>query len=384
MILGTINSAASNRIQYSIDYSDWLQRGETLVSVVYSIDVGPATIDTTSLNPSKTESRFFLNGGNAGSTYNIFAFATTNFGQQRTDQIAVQVATVAPPVAPAGNTGPIYFLGGQTGATGPAGTGTLGTTGPTGPANGPTGPTGSAGSAGGAGSTGSTGPTGSAGGAGSAGPTGPAGAGSTGPTGSAGGAGSTGPTGYTGYTGPAGSGTSTTGPTGPAGAGSTGPTGSAGLTGPTGSGLSATANWGTTLGTGMTGGQGALVWLSEGLGNSPGFTFTPSINGSVSIVLVLYGFSPSSNSYNVLPFFGTGPAANVGATPTGTTFGAGAQGYVTLNSQSASVASTVTFVHLFSNLALGTPVWVDVGLGAGTNSASKYAVTFQILWHEPG
>ena len=183
MILGTINSAASNRIQYSIDYSDWLQRGETLVSVVYSIDVGPATIDTTSLNPSKTESRFFLNGGNAGSTYNIFAFATTNFGQQRTDQIAVQVASIAPPVAPAGNTGPNYFLGGQTGPTGPAGTGGgggggTGYTGPTGPSGGPTG------------SIGSTGPTGSAGAIGGAGPTG-----STGPTGSVGGAG---PTGYTG------------------------------------------------------------------------------------------------------------------------------------------------------------------------------------------
>ena len=229
MILGTINSAASNRIQYSIDYSDWLQRGETLVSVVYSIDVGPATIDTTSLNPSKTESRFFLNGGNAGSTYNIFAFATTNFGQQRTDQIAVQVASIAPPVAPAGNTGPNYFLGGQTGPTGPAGTGGgggggTGYTGPTGPSGGPTG------------SIGSTGPTGSAGAIGGAGPTG-----STGPTGSVGGAG---PTGYTGYTGPAGSGTSTTGPTGPFGTGPTGsaganstvtgPTGTAGPTGPTG------------------------------------------------------------------------------------------------------------------------------------------------------
>ena len=259
MILGTINSAASNRIQYAIDYSDWLQRGETLVSVVYSIDVGPATIDTTSLNPSKTESRFFLNGGNAGSTYNIFAFATTNFGQQRTDQIAVQVASIAPPVAPAGNTGPIYFLGGQTGPTGPAGTGTLGTTGPTGPANGPTGPTGPAGSAGGAGSTGSTGPTGSAGGAGTIGPTG-----------------------YTGYTGPAGSGTSTTGPTGPAGAGSTGPTGSGGVTGPTGlGGYYPTGAYGQTNSTAMTGGQGQTNFLSLGLGNAPGFSFTPTINGNV-------------------------------------------------------------------------------------------------------
>ena len=94
MILGTINSAPGNRLQYTIDYSDWLQRGETLVSVVFSIDSGPATIDTVSYNPRATETRFFLNGGTAGSSYNIFAFATTTFGQQRTDQIAVQVQSL--------------------------------------------------------------------------------------------------------------------------------------------------------------------------------------------------------------------------------------------------------------------------------------------------
>ena len=240
MILGTINSAASNRIQYSIDYSDWLQRGETLVSVVYSIDVGPATIDTTSLNPSKTESRFFLNGGNAGSTYNIFAFATTNFGQQRTDQIAVQVATVAPPVAPAGNTGPIYFLGGQTGPSGPTGL-----TGPAGTASGTgaTGPTGYTGPAGSASNTGATGPTGSGG---SVGPTG-----YTGSQGNTGNAGSTGPTGLTGPAGTA-SGTGATGPTGSLGTGPTGPTGPTGSIGSTGSG-------------GSTGPTGAIAVVFYGL-----------------------------------------------------------------------------------------------------------------------
>src|SRR5208282_3532813 len=143
MILGTINSAPSNRIQYTIDYRDWLDRGETLVSVVFSVDFGPAVIDTVSYNPAATEARFFLNGGTAGTSYNIFALATTTFGQQRTDQIAVNVANQSPPIAPAGNTGPVYFLGGRTGPTGPSGTpGTFGTTGPTGPLGGPTGPIG--------------------------------------------------------------------------------------------------------------------------------------------------------------------------------------------------------------------------------------------------
>ena len=224
MILGTIQSAPGNRIQYQIEYRGWLQRGETLVSVVFSIDTGPATIDTVSYSPDLTTARFFLNGGTAGTTYNIFAFATTNFGQQRTDQIAVQVASTVPPIAPAGNTGPIYFLGGQTGPTGPAGGGTGG-----GGGTGFTGPTGPAGGGTGGGGTGPTGPTGLQGAASTV--TGP-----TGPTGLQGAASTvTGPTGPTGLQGAA---STVTGPTGPAGGGTgtggTGPTGAAGSTGPTG------------------------------------------------------------------------------------------------------------------------------------------------------
>ena len=379
MILGTINSAASNRIQYSIDYSDWLQRGETLVSVVYSIDVGPATIDTTSLNPSKTESRFFLNGGNAGSTYNVFAFATTNFGQQRTDQIAVQVASIAPPVAPAGNTGPNYFLGGQTGPTGPAGTGGgggggTGYTGPTGPSGGPTG------------SIGSTGPTGSAGAIGGAGPTG-----STGPTGSVGGAG---PTGYTGYTGPAGSGTSTTGPTGPFGtgptgsaganstvtgptgtAGPTGPTGSAGLTGPTGPGFTATGTRGYTNGFAQTGGSGAGVTLSMGLGNAPGFSFTPSINGNVSVILS--GWIQANNGNPLWQFWsGTGTAPVLNAGPTGTAL------LPAWSMNPLAGWTTVVWIWRFTNLALGVPIWVDASFAAATNKNAYFNI-WDVLWSEP-
>ena len=233
MILGTLQSAPSNRRQYAIDYRGWLQRGETLVSVVFSIDTGPATIDTVSYDPDKVVARFFLNGGTAGTTYNIFAFATTSFGQQRTDQIAVQVSPIVPPIAPAGNTGPIYFLGGQTGPTGPAGGGTGG-----GGGTGYTGPTGPVGGGTGGGGTGPTGPTGLQGAASTVtGPTGPTGlqgaastvTGPTGPTGLQGAASAV--TGPTGAAGPAGS----TGPTGSAGsAGSTGPTGSAGSAGTTG------------------------------------------------------------------------------------------------------------------------------------------------------
>jgi hypothetical protein len=187
MLLGTINSAAGNRIQYAIDYSEWLERGETIVAVTFSVDQGGATIDTVTYFLDLHGVRFFLNGGTAGDSYNIYSYATTSLGQQRIDQIAVNMAVAgAPTVGPSGNTGPVYFIGGQTGPTGntgPAGiasntgaTGPTGITGPFGSATntGATGPTGYTGAAGTSTNTGATGPAGNAGTAGPTGPTGPA------------------------------------------------------------------------------------------------------------------------------------------------------------------------------------------------------------------
>ena len=47
MTLGTINFAASNILQYQIDYRLWLQKGETLTSVSFVVDAGNATITKT-------------------------------------------------------------------------------------------------------------------------------------------------------------------------------------------------------------------------------------------------------------------------------------------------------------------------------------------------
>jgi hypothetical protein len=91
-LLGVLNSAAGNKLQYGIDYRSWLQRGEVLTSVTFVVDTPPATITNVSYSPDETECRFFVNGGTAGVNYNILATATTNFGEQRTDTIAVNVA----------------------------------------------------------------------------------------------------------------------------------------------------------------------------------------------------------------------------------------------------------------------------------------------------
>src|SRR5208282_5823159 len=218
MLLGTIIQQVESSIQHSIEYRQWLARGETLASVTFTVDAGTATISNVSYSPTKTEVDFFLNDGTLGDQFNVIACATTSFGQVRYDQIQVYIETNGGAVVLSSNqalmlsilgpTGPTGSLTGPSGPTGPVGTG------PTGPLG--TGPTGSQGAA----ST-VTGPTGYTGLQGAAstvtGPTGPLG---TGPTGSQGAASTvTGPTGYTGLQGAA---STVTGPTGPLGTGPTG------------------------------------------------------------------------------------------------------------------------------------------------------------------
>ena len=408
MILGTINSAPGNRIQYSIDYSDWLDRGETLVSVVFSLSVGPATIDTVSYNPRETEARFFLNGGTAGTTYDIYAFATTTFGQQRTDTIAVQVSS-AVPIAPGGNTGPIYFLGGQTGPTGPAGTGTLGTTGPTGPLGGPTGPTGPGGTGGGGSGTGGTGPTGPTGLQGNAGATGPTGlqgnAGATGPTGLQG---SAGPTGYTGLQGAASTVTGPTGYTGAQGAASTvtGPTGYTGLqgaastvTGPTGyTGLQGAAS--TVTGpTGYTGLQGAASTVTGPTGgvvtqdpNRAFANYTASTYYVSGPMNSSAGNAGTTGTIYFQPIFITAPitieaiAVNIGTAGNGAgcTFGCALYGsntgtYVNKpgsllapTNGSISTATGALALAMTSNYSITTPGWYWLAFQFGDGAMKLY------------
>lgn len=257
--------------RYYVDCDVWLARGESLVSIVPTVDAGVATCTGALPDHTGRAFHYVVTGGDLGDQFNVIFCQTTSFKQVRFDHVQFNIETnggqvylaanqelmlsIVGPTGPAG--GPTGVLG-PTGATGPLGTGATGNTGPTGVTGntgplgtGPTGVTGNTGSMGNTGNTGpfGTGPTGSTGATGASGPpgptgvatTGPTGTSLTGPTGPAGGpTGSTGSTGV-GNTGPTGNtgpvGVSVIGPTGPAGvAGFTGPPGATGAVGPTGGG----------------------------------------------------------------------------------------------------------------------------------------------------
>ena len=179
MLLGSITLQVTDNLQYTIDYSKWLLKGEVLTLVGYTVDSGTAIISNNGLSPDQTSAYFQVGNASLGDQFNIIIVANTSLGQVRNDQIACFVQTDGGPVVNAGNAELMLSILGPTGSPGP--------TGPIGPF--------------GLGPTGATGPTGVTG---ALGPTGLSGVGPTGSTGATGVTGPTGHTGATGYTGAAG------------------------------------------------------------------------------------------------------------------------------------------------------------------------------------
>src|ERR1700693_4443097 len=98
MLLGSIIQEVGDSLQQTIDYSQWLDEGEILTGVSFTVDSGTATISNVTYSPNKLRVQFLLNGGTLGDSFNVIAIAQTSMGQQRTDTIGVCVETNGGPV----------------------------------------------------------------------------------------------------------------------------------------------------------------------------------------------------------------------------------------------------------------------------------------------
>lgn len=84
--------------RYSVEYSDWLDGGETLVSV--SFEITPATTPPLVVPSSEivngdtnllTNVRFFVSGGVAKTNYKIVVDIVTSGGQVKQDSILFEI-----------------------------------------------------------------------------------------------------------------------------------------------------------------------------------------------------------------------------------------------------------------------------------------------------
>lgn len=97
MRLGSFVKTPIERKRYAIDYSEWLDTGETLSTVVYTIPVvttPPLVVDATSIGSANTVAVFFINGGLNGRQYTVEVVATTSGGQIKEDTVLFTVRDV--------------------------------------------------------------------------------------------------------------------------------------------------------------------------------------------------------------------------------------------------------------------------------------------------
>lgn len=94
MKLGRFTKTPIERKRYSIDYSEWLDTGETVTSVTFGVT--PSTdnileVDAYSISTPATSVVYFVNFGAAGTTYTLDIQITTSGGQTKEDQVLYSV-----------------------------------------------------------------------------------------------------------------------------------------------------------------------------------------------------------------------------------------------------------------------------------------------------
>lgn len=95
MKLGKFTKTPVERKRYSLDYTDWLDTGETVVLCVFTVTpstgTSPLLIDTSVIDPTGLLVGFFANYGDSGVTYTVDVLMTTSGGQKKEDQITFVV-----------------------------------------------------------------------------------------------------------------------------------------------------------------------------------------------------------------------------------------------------------------------------------------------------
>lgn len=91
MKLARFAKQPAERKRYTIDYSDWLDTGETISLVAFTVSPTGLEIDAYSIAVSGTSVAFFANYGVNGTAYTVTVTITTSGGQIKEDEILFAV-----------------------------------------------------------------------------------------------------------------------------------------------------------------------------------------------------------------------------------------------------------------------------------------------------
>lgn len=91
MKLGSFTKTPVERKRYSLDYTDWLDTGETLSTSTFTVSPStgatPLVVDANSFDATSKQLLFFVNYGVDGVTYTVDVLVTTSGGQTKEDQV---------------------------------------------------------------------------------------------------------------------------------------------------------------------------------------------------------------------------------------------------------------------------------------------------------
>lgn len=94
MKLSTFKQTPQEKKRYTISYSDWLDEGEVVDSVVYGIDNvtdPPLLVESSAIDVGGLGISFFVSGGVDEEQYQLNILMTTDAGQRKEDYMKIVV-----------------------------------------------------------------------------------------------------------------------------------------------------------------------------------------------------------------------------------------------------------------------------------------------------
>lgn len=92
MILGNYTKQPSDRLDYDVDYEEWLTSGDSLISATATVDLvetSGLTIDAPMI--SGTRVKLWANDGVSGHSYKVTVTTTTDQGRVKQDEVRIKV-----------------------------------------------------------------------------------------------------------------------------------------------------------------------------------------------------------------------------------------------------------------------------------------------------
>lgn len=96
MRLAKFTKQPSERKRYVVNYTDWLDTGETLTDVTFSVSpttTSPLLVDASALSTDNRSVSLFVSGGLHAQNYEVTMVATTSGGQIKEDELFFSIRT---------------------------------------------------------------------------------------------------------------------------------------------------------------------------------------------------------------------------------------------------------------------------------------------------